>query len=84
MAIKDIVELESKGTSVPVAPVSTVQEIQRSRGHYVQGRQVPSKRLKALHRRVGRHHPLRAWAMTLKGEDYNLAQQWFRNKAETG
>lgn len=84
MAIKDIVELESKGVAVPMA-APTVQEVQRTRGNFIAGREVPSKRIKSMYRRI-KHGgmSMRAWALTLKGDDYNVAQQWFRNKAATG
>lgn len=83
MAIKDIIELESKGFSVPVAvaPKPTTQEIDRTRGKFVPGRNLPSKQIRTAHRRAKTDKSLKQWAAD---SFYNSAAvvQWRDNKRD--
>lgn len=80
--IRDIVEPEEKGTSVMATAVAvekpTTQQVTRTRGPYKEGRYVPSKQLKAAHRRARSNLSLKQWARVNGGK---AATDWMRGKA---
>lgn len=81
MAIKDIItekEETSVRVEVPIVPVVTKKT--NSRGKYVAGRSVPSKQVKAAHRKARSGLSLKTF-LTERGKSYNLpVSEWLANK----
>jgi len=80
MSVRDIVEQEIKGTSIPM-PVSAAPSPKESRGRgkAVAGRYVPSKQLKTQHRRARSTVPLKVYARQQATID-TASADWLRNK----
>jgi hypothetical protein len=80
MSVRDIVEQEIKGTSIPM-PVSAAPSPKESRGRgkAVAGRYVPSKQLKTQHRRSRSTSSLKEFAQQQAKIDLASAD-WLRNK----
>ena len=80
MSVRDIVEQEKKGTSIPM-PVSAVPapKESRGRGKAVAGRYVPSKQLKVQHHRSRSTSSLKEFARQQAKID-TASADWLRNK----
>jgi len=80
MSVRDIVEQEIKGTSIPM-PVSAAPSPKESRGRgkAVAGRYVPSKQLKTQHRQSRSTSSLKEFARQQAKIDLASAD-WLRNK----
>jgi hypothetical protein len=80
MSVRDIVEQEVKGTSIPLTVAAPAPKESRGRGKAVAGRYVPSKQLKTQHRRSRSTSSLKEFARQQAKIDPASAD-WLRIKA---